>query len=337
LGDNNLFQVKAGQAEILPTQFSVLPSKASANGFSLLGGQEGIGDGMIPSNNRALYGIERFTSVSNVNLKWQYFPDKQQNMSGRINGTFMVYHELGHGDDSYLVVYQEDGLVSLGDLISDQALARGYFMYRMDTSVTPNIGGTNANWVASSPSTLNQSQEVQNQTVDTFSQTINIGIAEETGPSSGASSSESTQLWHGFTMKISDWNITEKSDANTNQCSWMWYQNVPWTGNDKPLDDFTWWEQAYNVGGGWDDTKPLPELSRTTMQYHSSAAWRFPTHLIDPNTKKLMVNFSGSAKYYLAAINMPQCGDNGQHQIWHSTPENTWQHQFDLVSIAELK
>lgn len=295
----------------------------------------GIGDGMVPSNSKAQYGIKRFSSEVPSDLTWQYFPDQVQHMSGRINGTFSIYHEFGHGDDDYLVVYQEDGLVSLGNLISDQQLGRGYFIYRMDTSVTPNLTGDGVSWVASSPATVNQSIEKTETTVDTFETSINLGINAE-GGTAGESMSESTQIWHGYSMKVSDWNITENSDAQTNKCAWMWYQNVPWTGNDKPIGDFGWWQQAYNVGGGWDDTKALPELSRTSLQYHSSACWRFNKSLITANNM-LNVTFSGGATYYLAAISMPQLGNSGHHQILYNTPSNTWQLTIDLVAESLLK
>ncbi|MDP3371999.1 MAG: hypothetical protein Q8S21_03820 [Candidatus Paracaedibacteraceae bacterium] len=284
------------------------------------------------------------------NLNSNLFPNTTQQASQRIDVTFYVYHETTHGADDYFVICQQDGMISMGDSVCEQAirngtlttpdnshsngdprqLFQGFFLYRFDNEVSPDIAG--ANWVYSSPQSINETSTISTTAVDTYTTTVTIG-ADSNGGKGDVSESYSKQLWYQKTMSITDWGITEKSDAESNKGAWSWYQNLPWSGKNVDISNFTWWENAYNVGGGWDDIKVLPGLSLNTLQYHCSIGWKFPSSLIQNN--QLNVTFNGKGLCYTAAIAMPQCNNTGHHNISYHDDWLSWSKSIDLVNVVK--
>src|SRR6516225_2927552 len=104
--NNRSFQARQAAFTPGPTNFQVIPVDKQQRPLVRME-RTGIGEGMVPSNNRAQFGIKRFSSHIPIDMTWQYVPNQVQQVSGRINGTFYIYHEFGHGDDDYLVVYEE--------------------------------------------------------------------------------------------------------------------------------------------------------------------------------------------------------------------------------------
>ena len=259
-----------------------------------------------------------------------------------------MYHESGHAQDSFLVVYKEDGLISTADtdhplLVQHQGSQKwdasragtGYVLYRVDTGAAPTlINGQAPNddivsWVSSSPATVNTETQVQDQTVESFNQSITLSAKD----GASATFSHDYQIWHGTTMSVKDWAIVENTDAVSKKCSWVLYQSKPWSGMTD-MSNFQWWQSAYNCGGGWDDVWPFTDLATGVMQYHTCAAWRFA----NPNPgSPLKVQFTGNLSTHYCLIAMPQLGNTGHHNLFTNTLQNPWSVELDLAALSQLE
>lgn len=314
----------------------------------------GIGDGMAPSAGDGVelsYGIKQVHVTNARSLACSLLPNSHQQVSTQLTGTFYVYHECGHGQDSFLVVYKEDGIlttanndhplmVSMGQKWDGAHAGTGFVLYRMDTGVAPvAINGQQDNslvsWVSSSPATVNKEQTVTDQTVESFNQSVTLSGKD------GASTtySHDYQIWHGTTIDVTDWAIEEQTDAYANKCSWKFYQNIPWSGAldmPGPQNSYSWpwWEWAYNMGGGWDDVKPFSALSTGVMQYHTCAAWRFAN---PGDGNPLRVKFSGQMTGNYCLVAMPQLGNGGHHTLFMDSLPNSWEVELDLIDLSQLE
>lgn len=319
----------------------------------------GISGSMIPSGSGLQFGIVDISANYSETLSLEAFTQKQL-LSTSLSGKLYVYRQHSHGEDNYLVVYVEDGETTpaapvpspdgrlVGLSISQQALpgtgrnetstdlAKGYFLYRMQTSVqAAAVDATKAggiSWKASSPATVNQTTQTTNQVVTSYSTTASIGVTPD-GPSGSVSMSQDVQLWQSASKVISEWNVDENSDTAHNLLVWNYYQTTPWDGRNDVQNFASWWEQAYNMGGGWDDVKNPTNLSMTGLQHCNIAAWQFDGSMVDANGQ-LNVTFSGANTYYLIAIMMPQCWDNGHHRCVPCTRSSTWSKTIDLVAAS---
>lgn len=347
----------ATQAQPTPGKTPVKPLARTA---SLAMGRDadpgtGIGDrdGMAPVVGDGVelsYGKQLVHATNAKTLACPLVPYRTQQVSAQLTGTFYVYHECGHGQDSFLVVYKEDGILStansdhplivtMGEKWDDTHAGTGFALYRMDTSVVPvTINGQpldnqSVSWVCSSPSTVNKEESKTDQTVESFNQSVTLNAKD----GASATYSHDYQIWHSTTIDVTDWGIEEQSDAAANKGAWMFFQNTPWAGTlgmPLPFIGWTWWEAAYNVGGGWDDVKPFNALSTGVMQYHTCAAWRFAN---PGDGQPLRVKFSGqmTGKYCLVA--MPQLGNGGHHTLFTDSLPNAWEVELDLIELSQLE
>ena len=293
------------------------------------------------------YGIQQVHVTNAKTLSCPLVPNRQQQVSTQLTGTFYVYHVSGHGQDGFLVVYKEDGilttsnpdhppLVTMGPKWDDLHAGTGFVLQRMDTGVAPSsINGqsprsSQVSWVSSSPATVNKEQQVNDQTVESFNQSVTLSAKE----GASATFSHDYQIWHSTTMSVKDWAIQEQTDAASNKCSWTFYQNIPWSGLLDVNAFSAWWQLAYNMGGGWDDVKAFSDLSTGVMQYHTCAAWLFA----NPNPgDPLNVTFSGQMTGNYCLIAMPQLGGSGHHLMYTDSLPNSWSVELDLVALAQLE
>ncbi|WP_146747675.1 hypothetical protein [Paramagnetospirillum kuznetsovii] len=316
----------------------------------------GIGEGLTPTVSGVKWGHFHQTTNVSETLYHEWFPPQiqgppgngHQDWSAQISREYYIYEDFGHGNDEYLVVYREDGIITPGQLISEKILTggdhdsplcgdlcKGYFHHKIEAFVAPSLTGDGVSLTSSSPSNANNVTRVDNQVVSTSSDSISIGGNGE-GPTGDVSVSTSTQVWHGVSFDLTDWNVLEQTDVGARKAAWLYYQGQAWDGRADLTRDFSWWEAAYNVGGGWDDVKLPPSLSRTTLKYHNTASWRFKRRLTAPDGS-LRVSFSGGANVYMIMIAMPQFRNIGHHQATPRIMPINWNDQFDIVEWANKK
>lgn len=312
----------------------------------------GIGDGMSPETG-VTYGRlipDAATTPSDFSLQWDLLPGVSQAWSASVNRKYYVYEDFGHGGGTYLVVYLEDGTISPGTMASSQYLtgqrgdrdsgrapdlAQGFFHHRLESFVQPSLRGPSVQFGSSSPSNTNRQSAVNNQAISSSSDTISVS-----GDGVSGSETTGTQVWHGVSFNISEWNIVETTDVGALKASWLYYQdaganNEFWDGRRDASQNFEWWQEAYNCGGGWDDVKPPCDLSQEVFKWHNTASWRFDKSLVSDG--KLPVVFQGAADIHVISIGMPQLQNNGHHTALSRTVSVPWTDAFDIVEWSRKK
>jgi hypothetical protein len=331
------------------------------------GGRAGIGNSMTPTVSGLAWGEVPINAKQEITLTSTSFPAfaggsflginipptpaATQTAGIDVEGTLWVYHELGHGLDRYLVVYIGDGNVTPGSpSIADQRLtggdrsalapdlARGYFHYRMETGLHVTAADPSRQGLITlkehSPLNVNQSVQVTDSVTSEYSTSISLS-GSGGGGSGSVSASHSTSVGHSVTRTITDWGIDDVSAPAEASCHWVYYQNSPWDGRNQAAGFPNWWEQAYDMGGGWDSARPPTQLSRGVLPFTVIASWYFDKDMVDANGQ-LNVTFSGTTTAYFCMVKMPQLNNSGHHQLEPASLTCSWSKTVDLVSLAKL-
>lgn len=309
----------------------------------------GIIPASIPAIPGVAFGIVPVEEETSTVLAWPAYFTQTQKASLEIGGNLYVYHDQGHGVDRYLVVYVQNGTANPGaPSITDQALplggrsgqdlAQGYFQRMISMSVSPSANDPSRNsgihWVGNSPTNVNVAVTESKQIVSSVSSTIEVGGSSD-GPSVSGSTTTESQTWSGESFTLTEWGIDDLSDASSNKAEWRYYQNQPWDGRNDPNAFGDWWEQAYNMGGGWDDVRHPTNLSKLPLAYTNVVAWHFDSGMKAADGT-LMVTFTGQVSQFLVGVNMVQLNDNGHHQIWPAGNTLSWSRTVDLAAVARL-
>ncbi len=343
--------------------------KLLVGGLKMPDGNTGIGggDGTLPSDRTVKYATIHVHAqqVDFLRSNNELFQGHTQNVSAQITGDLYIYREpnTADGNEVYLVSFVGGDIISPcgddGHILSDivltggsdrnglsSDLAKGFFHYRSDVKVQPADTRHPISWVLSAPQTPNKSHTVTDQVV--MSYTTNEGVesdGEDFKVSMGAS--QTSQNWHSITDTFDDWSVVETSNAGENSASWTYAQYTPWDGRNDGANNFNnWWQDAYNVGGGWDDVKNPNDLSKETMQYHYIAAWRFFRPISDA---PFAVEITGTSTHYYCLIVMPQCQPviqrvmnmairkPGNHTFYPAQSILRWSQIIDLKAATNFK
>jgi len=241
-----------------------------------------------------------WTTVSAANYQWNDggFPFPPQQFGSRIDVTWYLYVQAPPSQLAYLVYALINGQHSMNTPI-DRPSALGYYMSNLELSIqakpTTGVDGNKFYWVYSKPPTQNNNhQEGQTSTIsDQYSASFNLGFSGENV--NGGFSFSNTQTFttsYTVTTDITDWSVAETSDPVTSSGSWKYYQSWPVDMSRHNLDTFAQdWEKYYS--SSWKRTcaiKEVPNLSRFTMQTHTSMMWHAdPSLRTDPKTLNLDV------------------------------------------------
>lgn len=309
----------------------------------------GIDDSnMVPSIPGASYGTFQPPKVQvSANLTYDLLPGATQRYDVTLLHNYYIYPDLKNGATTYLVVCIEEGELSPNALLSDQLLkggnrdgndpdlAKGFFHHRLECTIGCAPKGSGVVLSNSSPSNSNARTSVNNQVVSSINETVTYG--SEGGSASG---SEGTQIWSGTTFDVTEWNVLDQSDAGQCIGKWTYYQDAGtgdpsscWDGRADPDDFKDWWPQAYFMGGGWDNVKTPPVLSRNTLKFCNIAAWRLQANLVQNNT--LNVTISGQVDTHVICVSMPQLQNNKHHRKASETISAPWSDSFDVVALSK--
>jgi len=251
-----------------------------------------------------------------------------QTFSYRIDNTFFNYRENGNGEDGYVLLMTQDGLVSPGTpIINNQNDAIGFFQDTFSIVNTPKpfdkAPTENFYWSASNPATVDQTHSETSTVSTTVSTNVDMAIG-------GSGNSTVFTALNSVSSAIDDWGINENSVGPTSVTGWTYHMQFPYDPYNLLWKNFgQWWKSAYNGN----NVNGVPDLSLNTLQVHTVSVWYADGSLRSPQNT-LPVNVYTVCYLEGAIVANPGWLVQGHHECaWTSYSWNFKPFQMDMNSF----
>jgi hypothetical protein len=173
-------------------------------------------------------------------------------------------------------------------------------------------------WLKSRPPTESSRHEVSNgwSVVDEYKLNVNLGYDATVGPKGDINFNYTHRFTAEYSEKrdITDWSVIEKTDPETSEGNWQFYQQWPTDMMILDTENFpTYWELFFEKAWNPCKVKDVPNLSKYTMTTHNTMLWGVDPSKGSVNGRELPVTFKIQLKPCYTGIT---CEDyNGHHTM----------------------